>query len=159
LIPLSSHARQVLPVLPLVVARLGVHHLGRDWLRGDVEAAFLTGAGQATAAEGIRAPFRISGTQLSLGATAETALSRSFSVGIGGGAGVLVLGRDYQGTFSGHQSLRATTAFVHLEAGFSPVDRLSLDARLAGTGIFGDLDASKGPHFALFPTVQAAFTF
>jgi hypothetical protein len=160
MIPVSTKARNVLPTLPLAVVRIGVRHLGRDWLRGELEAAFVTAGGEDVLSGGsLRAPFHVSGAELSIGAAAEASLPRGWSMGIGAGAGTILLTRDYQGPVSGHQSLRAMTGTIHVEGGWSPLDRLHVDARLGAMAIFGSIQASNGPHLVLMPTLQTAVSF
>jgi len=159
LIPLSSSARQVLPTMPLALARASVRHFQRDWLRFELEAALMTGSGEDVTIPATRAPFRVSGANLSLGAGAEASLPAGFSVATGLGLGTLFLSRDYQGVYSGHQSLRATTGTLYVEGGWSPTDRLRFDTRLTTMAILGNLASSNGPHLALMPVVQSTFSF
>jgi len=159
LVPLTSAARDALPTMPMGVLRIGLRHFPRDWITPELQVALLTGTGTDPTFAASPLTFHTSGLHLAGLVRREVPFSRAFSIAPGGGLGVLWLSRDFQGTFTAHESVRAMTASALVEASWTPGDRLRLGGRMGLLGIVGRLSSSLGPHLALDATAYAGFSF
>jgi len=157
-VPLSQGARDGLPVAPMVALRLR----GRNWPTASLASELsvsMFGNGGTTATFGNPLPYQLLGVHLQLGLGWIFELSRVLSIEPQLRLGNIWLSRNFSGSSSSDESLRALTLSPAVELGAAASDSVRIALRFEVSLFYGRLEGPRSLQAVGQTGLLAGYTF